>query len=49
MRKIITDSYNQCNCRNDQSGCDNSLGQFRNTAKVECVVVTSGEKSPKRK
>lgn len=33
IRKIITESYNQCSCRNDQSECDNSLGQCRTMGK----------------
>lgn len=49
IRKIITESYNQCSCRNDQSEFDNSLGQCRNMGKEEYAVVTKGEKSPKRK
>lgn len=49
IRKIITESYNQCSCRNDQSECDNSLGQCRNMGKEEYAVVTKGGKSPKRK
>lgn len=48
-RKMITECYSQCSCRNDQSVCDNSLGYCKNKGKAEHGIVTKGEMSPKRK